>query len=1624
MAGDLDLFAELTATRRKLLQGILKAADPLHQQLPATQRAALSDSPQHRQRLGNFLALYYSKVAENDLREYSPQHLASAALGHWQLGRVRTTQQHCLRIHNPILDGRSSTPHTSVELIASDMPFLVDSISMVFARFGLNVHLIVHPVLHVKRNAQGKWLSLTAAPHTGASAESWQRYEIDRVSDPVRLEQLHTALESALQDVSSACQDWHAMRTRALDLCHQWAQTSPPVAAAELHEAETFLHWLVDNHFTFLGSQQFTLKHGKQADQLIPVADSALGVMRAGSAKSSHSLTLKDELRDFARKPRLLFITKSGSMATVHRAAHLDQVSIKHIDNRGVVTGETRFLGLFTSNVYSLNPRVIPLLRHKLERVVEGIGNTPGSHDAKAVQHVIDNYPRDELFQSSVADLVRTIRSIVNLYERRRVRLFLRRDPFKRYHSCLLFLPRDRYNTQVRERIEGHLLAALGGNEVESQVLMSDSALARLHLQIRRAPDAAREPLRAPDEAALEQDITHLIRTWHDELSAILTSEYGETEGRSLAEHYGHAFPAAYQADVAPAAALIDLQQLSSVTGTAGGMELRLTEIAEHLHLRIVRSGAPLPLSDVLPVLENLGLRVLTERPYEIEPQRAKSLWIQDFELQPQPGIALNSPRLNELFHDAFLAIWQGQIENDGFNKLIVKALLGWREVNVLRAYCRYLLQSGLTFSQRYMEQTLATHAGVANLLWQLFEARFDPAFRNVARVKRIAALTRDIESALDNISSPDQDRMLRSYLTVINASLRTNYYQRDAQGKPRAQLSFKLSSGDIGHLPLPKPLYEIFVHSPRVEGVHLRMGKVARGGLRWSDRREDFRTEVLGLMKAQNVKNSVIVPVGAKGGFVSKQIPVNATREQIQQEGIECYRSFVRGLLDITDNIVAGNTIAPSNVVRHDHDDPYLVVAADKGTASFSDIANAVAAEYQFWLGDAFASGGSAGYDHKKMAITARGAWECVKRHCRELSINVEQKSFTACGIGDMAGDVFGNGMLRSQHMKLLAAFNHQHIFIDPNPDPAASFKERQRLFNLPRSSWEDYDAKLISAGGGVYSRSAKSIALSPAARTVLGIDDASLTPQALIQAILRMPVDLLWNGGIGTYVKAGAETHLDVGDRSNDAVRVNGRELRCKVVGEGGNLGFTQRGRIEYALSGGRLNTDFIDNSAGVDCSDHEVNIKILLSLASTRELPASKRNALLTSMTDEMAQLVLRDNYLQSQALSMAELDAVARLQEHAHLIRALEQSHGLDRVLEGLPDAETIQQRQLNGHGLTRPEMSILLSYSKMALYKRLISTDIATDSYLAQELQRYFPAALNKRFSHLLPQHRLAREIITTAVTNSLVNRMGPSFATRAEEDTGADAGSITRAYAIAREVFDMRELWQKLEVLDNRVTCKLQYEIMNGSTRLLRFGSYWLINHYPAQLDIQHQVERLRSGMRELRAVLPELLDRDEQVNVQAARKQLLSQGVTQELANWYLSMDTLNAGFDMVELSAKHKRPVAQVAQLYFALDQALSLAWLRHQIGQLKAQDRWQAVARNTLRDQLHGLQRSIAGQILARYPKLPINAALPRWQQDRQLAVSNGQQIMSAIRSVETTDFATLSVALQSVRQLTTD
>lgn len=1571
-----------------------------------------------------FSRQYYRAVSEEDLLERRPADLAGAALTHWNFAQKRTPGTPNIRVYNPgRKDGWEST-HTIVEMINDDMPFLVDSLGMALNKHGYSLHLTIHPIMRVRRNNSGKLTDLLAMddPAVDAITESFLHVEIDRETDTEKLKALWEDIAKAMYDVRAAVGDWQAMRATAAEIRDSLGKQKLPLDQAEISEGTVFLDWLINNHFTFLGYREYTLAREKGEDVLKVNPRSGLGILRDKPDQdvSKSFLVLPKDIRSRARTKELLIITKANSISTVHRPGYLDYIGIKRFDAKGEVTGEQRFIGLFTSSAYSRSPRDIPLLRHKVEQVMQRSGLPRNSHGGKALLHILETFPRDELFQITTDKLFEITMGVLQLQERQRVKLFIRRDSFGRFFSCLVYVPRDRFSTQIRERIQGILHQALNGTRSESQAYLSESVLVRIHVIVRTTPWQFPEF----DEAALEKQIADAVRSWQDELREALVKRFDEERGLELLRRFGEYFPAAYREDVKPKAAVFDIERMAELTSDD---QLRMSLYRPQHNpkglwrFKLFRREQTISISDALPMLENMGVKVISERPYEVDLPDGMLIWIQDFEMIYSQADGIDPAAVKGIFQDAFERIWRGEAENDGFNKLILAAQLNWRQVVLLRAYCKYLLQTtGIPFSQTYMENALVNNAQIARLLIELFEVKFDPR-ANKERDEQVQALTQRITEALENVASLDDDRILRGYLHVISATLRTNYFQTEGKSKLKDYLSFKFESNRIPELPLPKPMFEIFVYSPRVEAVHLRGGKVARGGLRWSDRREDFRTEVLGLMKAQQVKNAVIVPVGAKGGFYVKRPPAGGDREALLKEGVACYKTFIRGMLDITDNIVNDKIVAPKQVVRHDDDDPYLVVAADKGTATFSDIANSVAADYKFWLGDAFASGGSAGYDHKKMGITAKGAWESVKRHFREMGIDTQSTNFTVVGIGDMSGDVFGNGMLLSRHIKLKAAFDHRHIFIDPFPDPETSYKERERLFNLPRSSWADYNPELLSKGGGVYPRTAKSIKLSAEAREALGVEETAMTPQQLMRAILKAPVDLLWNGGIGTYVKSKRETNADAGDRANDAIRINGAELRCRVIGEGGNLGFTQLGRIEFALKGGHVNTDFIDNSAGVDCSDHEVNIKILLNQADKKKLNEKQRNKLLAEMTDEVSTLVLRDNYLQAQALSIMEAQAATRLSEHAYLIRSLERAGMLNRTLEYLPSDDEIAERRAAGKGLTRPELSVLLAYSKIDTFRDLLESNVPEDSYLALELENYFPTPLRKRYQHLMSYHRLRREIIATAITNSMVNRMGATFAERMQDETGTSTATVARAYTIAREVFDMRGIWTAIESLDNTIPASVQIAMMVQTGRLMRHATRWLLNRQHS-LDIAKTVEAYAPGIRILLEKLPQVLGPIEATHYGETEQQYIDLGVSEKLASQIAAIKTLYGALDIVDVARERKLDVSTVAAAYFLLETKLELGWIREQIEKLPVDGHWQAIARGTLRDNLYTQHRHLTNLALQKHGKdAALEATVNAWLAQREQRVQHALRVINEMHTAGSLDFATASVALQEIRKL---
>ncbi len=1567
-----------------------------------------------------FLRQYYLWVSPGDLLKQDILDLSGAALAHWQLARQRSPGEAKVRVYNPLFEKHGwQSSHTIVEIVTDDMPFLVDSASMALNRYGLTIHLTIHPVVSVRRSAQGKLLDiLPAAESKDGTAESFMHFQVDKQTETPVLEKLATEILLVLEDVNRACTDWKAIREKVLDIIRELDENPPPLAKDEIEEAQAFCRWIEGDHFTFLGYCEYDLKKANGQLQLAP--ESTLGILR-GSQKETFSV-LPTETQEYGRSKQLLVVAKASSRATVHRPAYMDFIGVKRFDAKGKPNGEHCILGLFTSAAYRRNPRKIPFLRQKTKRIMDRSKLLSNSHAGKALQNVIETYPRDTLFQISEDELFSSAMGILELQERQRIRLFVSRDAYARFYSCMVYVPRERYNRELRMRIQGILLEAFSGIGVEFDTLFSESILARIHYVVHTDPTNHVDY----DVNEVEARIIEAARSWQDNLRDTLTERYGEEKGNVLLRNYGDAFPGGYREDFAARTAAIDIERMESIRDTdeLGISFYRpLVETEGGVRLKLFSSGKPIPPSDALPMIENMGLKVVGERPYEIRRRDGSPVWIHEFNMVHTQGLEVDLDEVGETFQDAFARIWRGLIENDGFNRLVLSAGLSWRGTVVLRAYCKYLLQIRVPFSRTYMVETLTNHSNIARLLVDLFRARFDPARVDQAEA-RVADLLSQIEQHIDSVASLDEDRILRSFLNVIQATLRTNFFQKQSDGQPKPYLSFKLDPERIDNMPLPKPMFEIFVFSPRTEAVHLRGGKVARGGLRWSDRREDFRTEVLGLMKAQMVKNAVIVPVGSKGGFVVKQPPVGGDRESLAKEVVACYTTFISGMLDITDNLQGGAVVPPKDVVRYDEDDPYLVIAADKGTATFSDIANGVAKDYGLWLGDAFASGGSAGYDHKKMGITARGGWESVKRHFRELGIDIQSTDFTVMGIGDMAGDVFGNGMLLSRHIKLVGTFNHLHIFLDPDPDPEASYRERERLFNLPRSNWRAYNQELISKGGGIFERSAKSIPLSAEVRQLLRVDVNHMAPNELVNAMLKAPVDLLWNGGIGTYVKAESETHMDAADRANDAVRVNGRDLSCRVVGEGGNLGLTQLGRTEYARKGGKVYTDFIDNSAGVDCSDHEVNIKILLNqVVASGDMTQKQRNNLLASMTDEVAELVLGDNYGQSQAISIATMQAPALFAEHTRFMRHLERLGKLDREGEFLPSDKIIADRQAAQEGFTKPEISVLFAYSKMTLYEELLSSDVPEDPYLSNALPRHFPKRLGERFSSEMYNHRLRREIIATHIINSMVNRAGPTFAFRMREESGSEAPDIARAYAAAHEIFNIHDLWTEIESLDNKVTAQMQMAMLFADTGgLIERATLWLLRNRRPPLDIATTVSYFKEGVRELAESLPKPLAAVNRLDLKQRYKHFSSENVPSALAERIAGLIALSSALDIVEVSKASRRNVPTVAALYFALGARLELQWLREQIAGLKVRNHWHTLARSALRNDLHVQQRHLTTEVLNTSKRtVGAKAMVDTWVSDNQFVVDRFMERVSDLQASDTVDFAMLSVVLNEVHSL---
>jgi len=1608
----------------------------LEQFLDELNTYAVAHLPQDEATQFSVLAQLYFRYFP--LEELVGRHLSDifGAICHWQ----RYIQQFDantpkIRVFNPSLaeDGWVC-PHTALIVLQKDMPFLVDSIRIELNRRNIAIHSLKSTVLQVVRDAKHQLISLLAAPDDNEkiTREALIFFEIGLHTHEATLKELHDAVAAVLAEVTRVVVDYQPMLEQAIRVEKNLQFAMASNMAKHAKESQEFMHWLMANHFTFLGFSEYEFAEEDGNKKVLrELTEKRLGIFSA--RKEQRNVTEVEKFNEgmtrFYLVPHIITFSKSAVRSRVHRYAYSDYVVIKKFNANGEVIGEYRFIGLYTSAVYSSSPTKIPLIREKVAKVFELTGLEANTHYGKSFIQILETYPRDEIFLSSGTELYETLMGVAKINERAMVRLFVRRDPFGKFFSCIVYVPRDYFSTKVRLDIQQLIGKAIGSSECEFTTYFSESILARVHLVFKvNAPVDANLDIKS-----LQAKIVEITRSWEDQLQYSLIEALGEEQAMGFLQKYRTAFSSSYQEHFDSRTAVHDIQTIGHINehnDIAMSFYQPVSSVPNALRFKIFHSLSTLELSDVIPVLENLGLRVIAESSYHIKRIGEPTVWLHDFQLLHHLPERVVIQDVKQNFQDAFAAIWRKRMDNDPFNRLVLSCGLTWRQVVVLRAYAGYMRQTLFNFSDTYIANALVNHAELTRLLIDLFVAKFDPQFNRSINPSKdyidegiIENYRQKILIALTQVENLNEDRIIRRYLTLLDNSLRTNYFQLDEHGHEKYYLSIKLSPRNIVDIPEPRPLYEIFVFSPRVEGVHLRSAKVARGGLRWSDRLQDYRTEVLGLVKAQQVKNAVIVPNGAKGGFVCKQMPVEGGREAVMKEGIECYKIFIRGLLDLTDNYVEGKVQSPANTLKFDEDDPYLVVAADKGTASFSDIANSISAEYQFWLGDAFASGGSQGYDHKAMGITARGGWISVQRHFKEKGINIQYDSISVLGIGDMAGDVFGNGMLLSQAVCLVAVFNHAHIFIDPTPDAMSSFNERERLFKLPRSNWSDYQTNLISIGGGVFSRAAKSIVITPQMKRVFDIQAEFLTPNELITALLKAPVDLIWNGGIGTYVKASTETHADVGDKANDSLRVNGDELRCKVFGEGGNLGMTQRGRVEYCLHGGSCNTDFIDNAGGVDCSDHEVNAKILLNeIVASGDLTLKQRNQLLLDMTENVAQLVLKNNYRQTQAISVAHSEALTRSAEYRRFMVSLQTSGRLNRKLEFLPNDDVLLERQTHGKGLTRPELAILISYAKAMMKEDLAIADIADDPYIVNFIEGAFPTKICQQYPQQLRKHRLKREIVATQIANDMINNMGITFAQRLMESTGAGAGDVAKAYIIARDIYRMDEFLQQIETVDYVVDPQIQLKLMSGMIRRVRRAARWFLRNRRSYLDAATEVGLFAPALTEISNKLEHLLQGDQLADWQNNRQQLQEAGLPEFLVDAACRPANLYSGLSVAESARVSQRPLSLVASLYFYIGNYLSLPWFSNQISDLKVDNFWQAMARETYMDDLESQLRSLSISLIHFVDdETTIEQVINHWSQHHQLLIGRWKTMVNELQAVSGTDFAMFSVALRDLLDL---
>ena len=1567
---------------------------------------------------------FYANVSPDEVVDTEPEQLYGAALALWKFGANRKPGTPRVRLYNPRMSEHGwESPHSVLEVINDDMPFLVDSLTAFLTERGIGIHTLLHPVLTVSRDAKGARSGLLESGAAAGLRESVIQAQVDQIGDDATLARLEAELRQMQADVRVSVDDWRPILGKLTEVTAALRKDAPKKAAEATAEVAEFLEWLAQNHFTFLGYREYRIGAGRELGTDV-VDGSGLGLMRDPNYTilrdaDGNFVHWSPEMDAFVADDSPLLILKANRRSTVHRTVHLDLIGVKHYDAKGQVIGEHAFIGHFTSGAYNRSPRAIPLLRQKVERIIARAGFTPGSHDGKALTNVLETYPRDELFQASDDQLFGNALGVLHLATRPRTRLFARPDRFGRFVSCLIYVPRERYNTELRVKMGEILAKAFQGRVATWTPSFGDEALARVHFVVAVSHGAVADH----DIAAIEQQIIGTVRSWGDVLRDALIDRIGEHEGNRLHALYHRGFTTSYRDAFNTVNAIADIEKMEELTDDAPlalKFYRRLEDPDSAVRFKLFRLGRAVPLSDCLPVLEHMGFRVLEEFPFEID-RGDEEIWLHDFYMQSADGSDVVLSDLREKLEETFAAVWSAEADDDPLNRLVLLAGISARETVLLRAYSRFLRQARIPYSVEYMEDALAGNPGIARSLVALFHAMFDPATGASTKARDAAAadISDQIEVALEAVASLDVDNILRRFRNAVQSTLRTNCYQPDADGRQKAYVSFKFDCAKLDDLPLPRPWREIFVYSTWIEGVHLRFGPVARGGLRWSDRKEDYRTEVLGLVKAQQVKNAVIVPVGSKGGFLPKSLPAGGSRDEVLAEAIRCYKTFLSGLLDITDNLDSLDVVPPKSVIRRDGDDPYLVVAADKGTATFSDIANGMAAKYGFWLSDAFASGGSNGYDHKGMGITAKGGWEAVKRHFRELGHDTQTQPFTVIGCGDMSGDVFGNAMLLSDQIKLVAAFDHRDIFIDPNPDPAKTLAERARMFALPRSSWQDYNTKLISTGGGIFPRSSKSITLTPEIKELSGLKTDRATPFELIHALLKAPADLLWFGGIGTYIKASHESHADVGDRANDATRVDATEVRARVLGEGANLGVTQRGRIELSARGVKLNTDAVDNSAGVDCSDHEVNIKIALgAVVGAGDMTEKQRNTLLAKMTDEVGALVLQTNYNQTLAISLVEARAPAMLEEHGRFTRALESKGLLDRAVELLPTDEELADRRKASRGLTRPEISVLVAYAKITLFSDLVRSDVPDDPYMERLLFDYMPGPIRTKYKGVLQTHRLRREIIATVTANALVNEAGPSLHNRLREETGASVGQIVRAFIIAREVYGLPGIAAEINALDNKVTAGTQTEMHLALSDMIAAQSLRLLQGGSGR-SIGESIAFYGPGVEQIAATADGTITDFSKKRLSTRSAELAKAGAPKALAGKVAALELLGGAFDVIDVASALGRDVSDVAANYFAAGARFGLDWLRSVSRQVKPADHWERIALGRLMADLRAQQSAIGAAALALKGAKPGVASIAKWAEANAETADRADRLIAELRASGALSVAKLAVASSQLR-----